>query len=77
MPGIETPQNYPEDLGLDDEEENVPPAADVDIDLSTLTPLSPEIISKQVWSTQPFRSVYTHAFIKATINLGNLKPNRN
>ncbi|KAJ7911617.1 P-loop containing nucleoside triphosphate hydrolase protein [Mycena leptocephala] len=47
MPSIETPQNYPEDLGLDDEEENVPPTADVDIDLSTVTPLSPEIISKQ------------------------------
>ncbi|KAJ6495503.1 hypothetical protein DFH09DRAFT_1204364 [Mycena vulgaris] len=48
MPGIETPQNYPNDSASD---ENAPRTADVDIDLSAL---SPEIISKQLWSTQPY-----------------------
>jgi translation initiation factor 2 subunit 3 len=48
MAGDETLQKDPEDSGSEDEEEDVVPK--VEIDPSTLTPLSPEVISKQVRS---------------------------
>jgi translation initiation factor 2 subunit 3 len=48
MAGDETLQKDHEDSGSEDEEEDVIPK--VEIDPSTLTPLSPEVISKQVRS---------------------------
>jgi len=49
MPGDETLQHHEEDSESEEEEEDdVDQIPIIDIDPTTLTPLSPEVISKQV-----------------------------
>jgi translation initiation factor 2 subunit 3 len=48
MPGDETLQQNHDDSDSEDEDDAVDAIPKVDIDPSTLTPLSPEVISKQV-----------------------------
>lgn len=48
MPGDETRQEHSEDSGSEEEEEEEEAIPTIDIDPTKLTPLSPEVISKQV-----------------------------
>lgn len=48
MPGDETRQNHSDESESEDEEEEVDAVPVIDIDPTTLSPLSPEVISKQV-----------------------------
>lgn len=48
MPGDETRQNHSDDSESEEEEEEVEAIPTIDIDPTKLTPLSPEVISKQV-----------------------------
>ncbi len=55
MPGDETLQKRAEESESDDEEDDVAEAIpQIDIDVTKLTPLSPEVISKQVgrWTSE-------------------------
>ncbi|KAJ7353257.1 hypothetical protein DFH08DRAFT_987452 [Mycena albidolilacea] len=65
MAGDETLQKDHEDSGSEDEEEDVVPK--VEIDPSTLTPLSPEVISKKLLSTWVLSSLEI-ALASLTIN---------
>jgi translation initiation factor 2 subunit 3 len=54
MPGDETLQKDHNDSGSEDEEDDVEEEIQkVDVDVTKLTPLSPEVISKQVGSKYP------------------------
>ena len=48
MPGDETLQNRESDSESEEEDEVVESIPSVDVDVTKLTPLSPEVISKQV-----------------------------
>ena len=48
MPGDETLQKREEDSESEEEEDEVEDVPMVDVDVTKLTPLSPEVISKQV-----------------------------
>jgi translation initiation factor 2 subunit 3 len=48
MPGDETLQENHDESESEEEDDGVEETPKIDIDVSTLTPLSPEVISKQV-----------------------------
>lgn len=48
MPGDETLQKHAEESDSEDDDDVAEPIPKIDIDPSKLTPLSPEVISKQV-----------------------------
>lgn len=48
MPGDETLQKHEEDSESEDEDEEIESVPVIDVDATQLTPLSPEVISKQV-----------------------------
>lgn len=73
MSDEETLQKHHEESDSEEEEEDqLEDVPDIDIDVTKLTPLSPEVISKQVSKGTLVRSFSaTHRrSLKATINLG-------
>ena len=66
MPGDEKLRKDHEESDSDEEEEEVETVPKVDIDVSKLTPLSPEVISKQVSAD---RSRFSLSFLRNLLRL--------
>ena len=69
MPTDDKSRNH-HDESDSEEEEEVEIVPKVDIDVTKLTPLSPEVISKQVSSFSLFVPTFLREHFQATINLG-------